>query len=63
MLQTSSPRSNLHMLTTPRSTSSTSRTTRVLEELQGNLESIQKELETTRIQVKYKGGMRQKVAC
>lgn len=41
------------MLSTPRSTSSSSRTTRVIEELQENLESIHKELETTKIQVKH----------
>lgn len=51
MLQTSSlPRNTLHGLSSPRSTSS-SRTTRVLEELQENLEMIQKEIKNTRAQV------------
>lgn len=50
MLQTSLPRN--HML--PRSISSSSRSTRVIEELQDNLENIQKELENTKIQVNRK---------
>ncbi|KAI8380659.1 hypothetical protein EDC96DRAFT_491759 [Choanephora cucurbitarum] len=50
MLQASST-NNIHMLSTPRSTSSSSRTTRVLEELQENLEGIQKELESTKLQL------------
>ncbi|KAI8067006.1 uncharacterized protein B0P05DRAFT_553193 [Gilbertella persicaria] len=50
MLQASS-RNNTHMLSTPRSASSSSRTTRVMEELQDNLETIQKELENTKIQL------------
>ncbi|EIE76376.1 hypothetical protein RO3G_01080 [Rhizopus delemar RA 99-880] len=48
MLQTSLPRN--HML--PRSISSSSRSTRVIEELQDNLENIQKELENTKIQLR-----------
>lgn len=55
MLQTSSlPRNTLHTLSSPRSASSSSRTTRVLEELQDNLESIQKEIKNTRAQVRKK---------
>jgi hypothetical protein len=38
----------------PRSISSSSRSTRVIEELQDNLENIQKELENTKIQVNRK---------
>jgi biotin operon repressor len=41
------------MFSTPRTTSS-SRTTRVIEELQDSLENIGKELETTKAQVKHK---------
>lgn len=40
------------MLSSPRPASSSSRSTRVLEELQENLENIQKELENTKQQVK-----------
>ncbi|KAI8335203.1 hypothetical protein BD560DRAFT_414126, partial [Blakeslea trispora] len=50
MLQASNT-NNIHMISTPRSTSSSSRTTRVLEELQESLEVIQKELENTKIQL------------
>ncbi|KAI7889977.1 uncharacterized protein EV154DRAFT_512578 [Mucor mucedo] len=50
MLQTSSLPRSLHGLSSPRSTSS-SRTTRVLEELQENLEMIQKEIKSTRAQL------------
>lgn len=53
MLQTTSPRNNLHMLSTPRPASSSSRTNRVFQELQENLESIQKDLENTKAQVRY----------
>lgn len=52
MLQTTNPRNNLHMLSNPRSASSSSRTNRVFQELQENLENIQKDLESTKAQVK-----------
>lgn len=39
------------MLSNTRPTSSSTRTTRVLEELQENLEMIQKDIKTTRVQV------------
>jgi hypothetical protein len=52
MLQTSSlPRNTYNMLSSPRLASSSSRTTRVLEELQENLENIQKEIKNTKAQV------------
>ncbi|CEG65322.1 hypothetical protein RMATCC62417_02125 [Rhizopus microsporus] len=50
MIKTSSLPRN-HMLSSPRPASSSSRSTRVLEELQENLENIQKELENTKQQV------------
>ncbi|CEP17915.1 hypothetical protein [Parasitella parasitica] len=51
MLQTHSPRNNFHMLSIPRSASSSSRTSRVFQELQENLESLQKDLENTKGQL------------
>lgn len=53
MLQTSLPRS--HMLPKPSSSSSgNSRTTRVIEELQGKLEKIEQQVEKTKKQVQRK---------
>lgn len=53
MIQITRPRSNLSMLSNPRTTSS-SRTTRVIEELQDNLENVYKDLENTKAQVSEK---------
>lgn len=51
MIQTRSLPRNFRMSSNPRSASSSSRTTRVFEELQENLESIQKEIANTKTQV------------
>jgi hypothetical protein len=52
MLQTSLPRS--HTLPRPSSSSGNSRTTRVIEELQGKLEKIEQQVEKTKKQVQRK---------